>query len=373
MLGQYCVELAYHGVQALGATAPVCNQQAVADSMVNFTKSLPNQAQLLHLTRIYAQQPRSSPDGRAVLYCQQGPVNTELRGLYHCQSADYDLTRFTGGVPVGARGTIPFGFTSAVTPPGSCPDHSGPVPAGAYLQDPSSNKSKSSKAPTPVKASNLRDRKGKAHRHRWRRLAKRDEEDGDGEAPPLPEDQPPAEDAAATPSETPSAPPDAASPPQPTDTPPANNIASPEPEPALSTTEVTAFTSMDISVSQTSASVDPAQSMPSPTSCTGISEATPTPTPVSTETPSTRPCTTGTSAVPDPSQSQSLPPVTLSPGSPQAIAISQALVSMTNALGNASSALGSAATSIAEAARAIAKLSASLLPQQNNGTVAPPG
>lgn len=224
--GQYCVELAYYGVQALGATAPVCDQQAVADSMLNFTKSLPNQAQLLHLTRIYAQQPRSSPDGRAVLYCQQAPINTELSGLYHCQSADYDLTRFTGGIAVGARGTVPFGLTSAVTPPGSCPDHSGPVPSGAYLQDPSSNKSKSSKLAAPVKASNLRGRKGKAHR--WQRLAKRDEDDGDGgEAPPPPEDQPPAEDTAATPSETSSAPS-----PQPTDTPSFNNIASPEQPPA---------------------------------------------------------------------------------------------------------------------------------------------
>jgi hypothetical protein len=254
--GQYCVELAFYGVRALASTAAVCDQQAVADSMLDFAKSLPNNATLVHLTGIYAQQPPSSSDGRAVLYCQNPPINTELRGVYHCQSADYDLTTFTGGVAIGAVGTIPYGLRAAVTPPGSCPDHSGPVPSGAYLQDASIT---SSKQVLSGQASGRRQRKArKSHR-----LAKRDDEDGGG-AP-----QPPAEDAAtttptATMSSDPGIPSDLASQPGPTDIPPLNNAASSEPTPSSSTTDANATTT-DTSASspvptQTNAIVDPNQS-----------------------------------------------------------------------------------------------------------------
>jgi len=259
MIGQYCVELAYYGVQALASTAAVCDQQAVADSMLNFTRSLPNNATTLaHLTRIYAQQPRSSPDGWAVLYCQIPPINTELRGVYHCQSADYDLTRFTSGVAIGTVGTIPYDLTAPVTPPGSCPDHSGPVPSGAYLQDPSNN---SSKQAVSGQASG-KARKGYS-------LAKRDDEDGE-EVPP-----PPDEDAAAPTEITPSDPSttsDPASQPASMDTPPVNNVASPRPTPPSITGDTTANTT-DTSApllgpTQTNAIVDPNQFAASPSGTT---------------------------------------------------------------------------------------------------------
>ena len=264
------MELAYYGVQALASTAGVCDQQAVADSMLNFTKLLPNNTVLAHLTRIYAQQPRSSPDGWAVMYCQIQPINTELRGVYHCQSADYDLTRFTRGVAIGTNGTIPYGLTAAVTPPGSCPDHSGPVPSGAYLQDPSNISSKqsnkSSKQALLGQASGRM--KGKAGKRYS--LGKRDDEDG-GETP-----QPPDEDEAATPTEItpsdPSATSDSASQSASMDVPPVNNVASPEPTPPSSITDATANTT-DISASppvpsQTNAIADPNQSAASPSGTT---------------------------------------------------------------------------------------------------------
>jgi hypothetical protein len=257
------VELAYYGVRALASTAAVCDQQAVADSMLNFTKSLPNNATLAHLTRIYAQQPRSSPDGLAVLYCQNPPINRELLGVYHCQSADYDLTEFTGGVAIGTVGTIPYGLRTAVTPPGSCPDHSGPVPSGAYLQDPSNNSSKQALSGQAKVGRKRTTRKSYS-------LARRDDEDG-GAAP-----QPPDGDAAATPTEiTPSDPnttSDPSSQPASTDIPLVNNVASPDPSPPSSTTDTAAITT-DTSASppiqtQTNAIVDPNQPTASPSGTT---------------------------------------------------------------------------------------------------------
>jgi hypothetical protein len=255
------MNLAYYGVRALEATAAVCDQQTVADSMLNFTKTLLNQTMLTHLTRIYAQQPRSSQDGLSVLYCQNQPSNLELRRVYPCQYADYDLTKFTNNAAIGTLGTYPPGL-GAITPPGSCPDHSGPVPSGAYLQDSANNSS--------TQALSRRANGGRTGTtSKGYSLVKRDVEDG-GAAP-----QPPDANATATPTEiTPSdlsTIPDPASQPASTDIPPVNNAASPESTPPSSTTDA-ATTTTDTSASpvptQTNVIVDPNQFAASPSGTT---------------------------------------------------------------------------------------------------------
>ena len=200
-LGQYCVELSYNGVRALGATAAVCDQQDVADTMIKFAKTLSNSTELVGLTRVFAQQPRSSADGLSVLYCQDPPIATELRGLYACQSADYDLTKFTGSVAIGSAGTMPYGLTAAVTPAGSCPDHSGPVPSGEYLTS-QSNKvstSKSRKSSTSTSTSRSHQSKSSAKRMTLSNaFVKRDDAEA---APPAEEGDPetmPADDGTQT-------------------------------------------------------------------------------------------------------------------------------------------------------------------------------
>ncbi|KAG6900205.1 hypothetical protein C0993_001470 [Termitomyces sp. T159_Od127] len=57
------------------------------------------------------------------------PKNQELNGLFHCQFAGSDFTKFSGD----QTGNVPLGL-SAVTPPGSCPAKpDGPVPDGVQL------------------------------------------------------------------------------------------------------------------------------------------------------------------------------------------------------------------------------------------------
>ncbi|KIM30462.1 hypothetical protein M408DRAFT_285970 [Serendipita vermifera MAFF 305830] len=190
--GQYCVELAYKGVSALGANAAVCAQQDIADTMIDFAKTLTNNTALISQTRIYAQQPRSSADGMAVLYCQDAPTSTELSGVYPCQSAEFDLTKFTGSVTVGAAGTIPFGLTAAVNPAGSCPDRDTPVPAGEFLTD-QANKSASHKSKTNSKAttstSGTQRKSGYKHMTLLQYVKRQEEGGGDeGAAEPAPED-----------------------------------------------------------------------------------------------------------------------------------------------------------------------------------------
>jgi len=207
------VEAAYHGVQALSSGAAVCDQQNVADRMMDLAHSIPNNTKLVHLTEIYAQQPRSSPDGRAVLYCQNPPRHTELRGLYPCQYAEYDLTRFTGGLAIGARGTIPYGLSAPVNPAGSCPDHSGPVPSGSYLQDPSSNHiQRIFKDPTARLRIGYAAAAGKrAKAHKSYSHVKRDDDDDDGD-----EDAPPPSESTSSDSSAPSDASTLESPPAPT-------------------------------------------------------------------------------------------------------------------------------------------------------------
>src|ERR1700676_2688634 len=69
------------------------------------------------------------PDRLQVPYCQTAPRNQELNGLFHCQFAGSDLTKFSGD----QTGNVPLGL-QAVNPPGSCPAKpDGPVPDGVQL------------------------------------------------------------------------------------------------------------------------------------------------------------------------------------------------------------------------------------------------
>ncbi|KAF7790167.1 hypothetical protein EIP86_001119 [Pleurotus ostreatoroseus] len=98
---------------------------------------------MIDLAVIYAQQPRNTNNDFSVPYCQRRPNNTELVGIYHyCQFAGLSNTTYNiignpnsgKTIKLGKRGTIPFGMSTPVSPPGSCPSHpAGPVPANVQL------------------------------------------------------------------------------------------------------------------------------------------------------------------------------------------------------------------------------------------------
>ncbi|KAJ8454367.1 hypothetical protein ONZ45_g19337 [Pleurotus djamor] len=90
--------------------------------MVDLAKKLNNDPDMIRLAQIF-------PDSLQVPYCQTAPKNTELNGLFHCQFAGSDFTKFSGD----QTGNLPLGLT-AVNPPGSCPAKTdGPVPDGVQL------------------------------------------------------------------------------------------------------------------------------------------------------------------------------------------------------------------------------------------------
>lgn len=157
-----CNKIAVNAAATLLAAAGPCDQQNNADIMVSLAKQLNNDADMIQFAQIFAQQPRNSvrlslsfmvplycvlisiylqPTSQAVPYCQSAPNNTELTGLFQCQFAGANEATFVGGIAVGGAGTIPFGQTTPLSPPGSCPANpSGPVPDGVQLvsitQDP---------------------------------------------------------------------------------------------------------------------------------------------------------------------------------------------------------------------------------------------
>ncbi|KAG6857453.1 hypothetical protein H0H87_003520 [Tephrocybe sp. NHM501043] len=119
----------------LAAPGP-CEQQDAADDMIEFAKQLNDDAEMIRLTQIFVQQPRNSPSSESVQYCQKAPKNDELNGLFQCQFEGTNPTTFVGGMAVGQAGTIPFGMTSPLSPPGSCPAHpNGGIADGAQLVD----------------------------------------------------------------------------------------------------------------------------------------------------------------------------------------------------------------------------------------------
>jgi hypothetical protein len=129
-----------------------CDQQNAADQMIDLAKSLNSDSKMIQLAQIFAQQPRNSPNSLSIPYCQEAPKNPELNGLFQCQFDGVDPKNFLGGVQVGATGTIPFGLSSPVSPPKSCPANpQGGIADGTQLvdvtQDPGVGSSNSSFTP----------------------------------------------------------------------------------------------------------------------------------------------------------------------------------------------------------------------------------
>ncbi|KAG6852390.1 hypothetical protein C0991_012484 [Blastosporella zonata] len=126
---QQCNPISQVAFTSLLAAGKNCDQQDAADQMINLAKTLNNDAEMIRLAQIFVQQPRNAPDSLQVPYCQVAPKNAELNGLFHCQFAGSDFTKFSGD----QTGNLPLGV-AAVTPPGSCPAKTdGPVPDGVQL------------------------------------------------------------------------------------------------------------------------------------------------------------------------------------------------------------------------------------------------
>jgi len=153
--GQQCNQVKVTAFTTLLAAAGPCDQQDNADIMINLAKTLNNDPEMIRLTQIFTQQPRNSPNSVSVVYCDKAPQNAELNGLFQCQFQGVNDNLFTNGNTPGQAGTIPFGLSSPVSPPGSCPAHpDGKVPDGQQLVDlvqspgtPSSNSGGNNQAP----------------------------------------------------------------------------------------------------------------------------------------------------------------------------------------------------------------------------------
>ena len=131
-----CNPLSITAFSTLLAAAGPCDQQNAGDQMIDLAKALNNDADMIKFTQIFVQQPRNSPDSFSIPYCQQAPKSSELNGLFQCQFQSADEQTFVGGLTVGSPGTIPFGQSTPVSPPGSCPASPlGPVPDGQQLLD----------------------------------------------------------------------------------------------------------------------------------------------------------------------------------------------------------------------------------------------
>jgi len=126
--GGQCNTISQAAFSTLLAAGKNCDQQNAADKMIDLAKTLNNNADMIRLAQIFVQQPRNAPDGLQVPYCQTAPKNAELNGLFHCQFAGSDFTKFSGD----QTGNLPLGV-SAVNPPGSCPALNHPVPDGVQL------------------------------------------------------------------------------------------------------------------------------------------------------------------------------------------------------------------------------------------------
>jgi len=133
--GADCSNIAVTAASKLLAAPGPCEQQDSADSMVDLSKKL-NSQPMITAAQIFGQQARNSPTNQFVPYCQKAPKNPELNGVFQCQFQGENSQTFVGGLAVGAPGTIPFGQTTPVNPPGSCPANpSGTIPDGVQLSD----------------------------------------------------------------------------------------------------------------------------------------------------------------------------------------------------------------------------------------------
>ncbi|KAK0496622.1 hypothetical protein EDD18DRAFT_1320074 [Armillaria luteobubalina] len=118
-----CNPLSQTAFTSLLAAGGNCDKNA-ADQMIDLAKQLNNDADMIRLTLLFVQQPRN-----ACPTAKLPPKNSELNGLFHCEFAGSDFTKFSGD----QTGNVPLGL-SAVNPPGSCPAKpDGPVPDGVQL------------------------------------------------------------------------------------------------------------------------------------------------------------------------------------------------------------------------------------------------
>ncbi|TDL29183.1 hypothetical protein BD410DRAFT_709431 [Rickenella mellea] len=127
--GSKCGDIKQQAAATLLAAGKNCDQQDAADAMVDLSKTLKNNTDMIRLAQLFVQQPRNAPEKLQVPYCQKAPKNKELNGLFHCQFSGSDFTKFSGD----QTGNLPLGV-KAVNPPGSCPaKKDGPVPDGVQL------------------------------------------------------------------------------------------------------------------------------------------------------------------------------------------------------------------------------------------------
>ncbi|KAH7106887.1 hypothetical protein BKA62DRAFT_685412 [Auriculariales sp. MPI-PUGE-AT-0066] len=131
--GQACNPVSITAFSALLAAPDACAQQDAADDMIDLAHNLGNDPEMIRLAQLFRQQPRNAPDSLSVLYCQRAARNSEITNLFQCQFAGVNSDVFTGNVPVGSAGTIPFGRKAPLSPAGSCPASNQPVPDGQQL------------------------------------------------------------------------------------------------------------------------------------------------------------------------------------------------------------------------------------------------
>ncbi|KAF8519473.1 hypothetical protein BU17DRAFT_65882 [Hysterangium stoloniferum] len=121
-----CVTLAgQRGINSLLAGGAPCDQQDVADDMIDFAKSkgITNKQALIDNAVAYRKHPRNALtlEGNitpSTPFCTTAPRNPELNGVVNGQLAGVDRGLFGGPkfdvIPFGQPGTCPFGQTADV-------------------------------------------------------------------------------------------------------------------------------------------------------------------------------------------------------------------------------------------------------------------
>ena len=99
------------GLNALLSTGGVCDQQDVADQMIDFAKSvgITNGDALIAAAIAYRQHPRNADNINGVIpstpYCTQHPRNPELVGIVNAQLPGVELGLYGGpNTPIVAFG-----------------------------------------------------------------------------------------------------------------------------------------------------------------------------------------------------------------------------------------------------------------------------
>ena len=105
------------------ANAGDCDQQNVADSIINHAKSLNHDSTMISLAQVFIHQLHNFLNRFSVNYCHQQLKNMEVNQLLQCQCRGVDSTTFTGNINVGGQGTILMGSSGHLNPPGSCKAH----------------------------------------------------------------------------------------------------------------------------------------------------------------------------------------------------------------------------------------------------------